>query len=176
MLDSNFIVEDGLLQNTEVQRERNMKQFVINCNRNGILFNQTEPNSITSILWWVDRTVADITQQKKDELSRTILLLGAFHMAKTAQHSIGMLIKNTGCLSGDRGFWCQYNWICNQWESLCLLFTAFIDTWRCSRGIKVESILEAQQRRGRKDERSVNSDYWIIRVKKQRRGKNYLCS
>ena len=57
----------------------------------------------------VHRIVADITQQKKDELSKTILLLGAFHMAKTAQHSIAMLIKNTGCLSGDWGFWCQYN-------------------------------------------------------------------
>ena len=42
VLDSNFIVEDELLQNTEVQKERDMKQFVINCTRNGILFNNTD--------------------------------------------------------------------------------------------------------------------------------------
>ena len=47
VLDSNFIVEDKLLQNTEVQKERDMKQFVINCTRNGILFNNTEPNTPT---------------------------------------------------------------------------------------------------------------------------------
>ena len=42
VLESNFIVEDELLQNTEVQKERDMKQFVINCTRNGILFHHTE--------------------------------------------------------------------------------------------------------------------------------------
>ena len=31
VLDSNFIVEDELLQNKEVQRETNMKQLAINC-------------------------------------------------------------------------------------------------------------------------------------------------
>ena len=47
VLDSNFIVEDELLQNTEVQKERDMKQFVINCTRNGILLNNIEWNTPT---------------------------------------------------------------------------------------------------------------------------------
>ena len=47
MLDSNFIVEDELLQNTEVQKERDMTQLVTNCTRNGILFNNTESNAPT---------------------------------------------------------------------------------------------------------------------------------
>ena len=42
VLDSNFIVEDELPQNIEIQKERDMKQFVINCTRNGILFNNTD--------------------------------------------------------------------------------------------------------------------------------------
>ena len=48
VLDCNFIVKDELLQNTEVQKERDMKQFVKNCTRNGILFNNTESNTPTS--------------------------------------------------------------------------------------------------------------------------------
>ena len=44
----------------------------------------------------VYRTVADITHQKKDAFSGIILLLGGFHIAKAAQHSIGKLIKHTG--------------------------------------------------------------------------------
>ena len=49
MLDSNLIVEDKLLHNTEIQKEResDKKQFVINSNRNGILFNNTESNTAT---------------------------------------------------------------------------------------------------------------------------------
>ena len=150
MLDSNFIVEDELLENTEVQKERDMKQFVINCTRNGILFNNTESNTRTwagceALLSYscvpkmhtgflpyiphpvtefstvytalknfpavlsqlkqtrlpvfcdevVYRIVADITHQKKDKFSGIIPLLGGFHMAKAAQHSIGKLIKHT---------------------------------------------------------------------------------
>ena len=47
VLDSNFIVEDKLLQNTEVQKVRDMKQFVSNCTRNGVLFNHAELNAPT---------------------------------------------------------------------------------------------------------------------------------
>ena len=47
VLDSNFIVEDKLLQNAEVQKVRDMKQFVSNCTRNGVLFNHAESNAPT---------------------------------------------------------------------------------------------------------------------------------
>ena len=47
VLDSNFIVEDELLQNIKVLKERDMKQFVINCTRNGIRSNNTDSNTPT---------------------------------------------------------------------------------------------------------------------------------
>ena len=43
VLDSNFIVEDELLQNTKVQKERDMKQFVMKW----IFFNHIESNTPT---------------------------------------------------------------------------------------------------------------------------------
>ena len=47
VLDSKFIAEDELLQNAEVEKERDMKHFFTNCTRNGILFNNTESNTST---------------------------------------------------------------------------------------------------------------------------------
>ena len=35
VLDSNFTVEDELLKNTEAQKEKDMKLFVISCTKNG---------------------------------------------------------------------------------------------------------------------------------------------
>ena len=126
----------------------------------------------------VYRIVADITHQKKNEFSGIIPLLGGFHMTAAVQHSIGKLNKHAGLDDElvEMGFWNHDNWNCDQWESLWLLSTRVIDPWRCSRDIKMESILEAQQRRRRKVERSVNIDCIVIGVKKQRQDKSYLCS